>query len=179
MKTLFEICFYLVLAGVPLQLLFWCVVRPVLLTKTEFEISRIRETFPHLASTTTKEGKQALHIMEDRAKSFLNGLHCADALLPFLVKIPPEIGLKFDRDSELINDAPPEIRAVNRALSKLAFGAAIINSPGIVVLCLVLSPFVFAVGLCCVLTNRARKEWESICHRIQSGLYYPDKTAPC
>jgi hypothetical protein len=179
MKTIFEICIFVVLAGIPLQLYYWCVIRPVLHIKTEFEICRIRSKLHDLELTTTHEGKQAALIIHKKCGCFLHSIDHFDALLPVLVKLPVEVKLRIERDREIISQAPNEIRELNKEVEILAAGSAIINSPGVVVLCLIFLPLVIFALLCCVATNRVKATWESIIKRVRVGLYFPDQAVPC
>jgi len=106
-------------------------------------------------------------------------MHHFDALLPALVTLPVEVKLRIERDREIIAQAPDEIRELNKEVEILAAGAAIINSPGLVVLCLFFLPVVIFALLCCVATNRVKTTWELIIKRVRVGLYFPDQAVPC
>jgi hypothetical protein len=179
MKTIFEICIFVILVGIPLQVYYWCAIRPVLLTKVEFEVCRLRKKLHELGLSTTREGKQAVPIIDKKCEGLLRFMDQFDMLRPVLATLPVEVKLRIERDREIISQAPAEIREVNKELEILAGGAAVFNSPGIVVLCLMFLPVVIFAALCCVATNRVKVAWESIIRRIRIGLYFPDHTVAC
>lgn len=179
MKTFFEICIFIVLAGIPLQLYYWCVIRPVLLAKAEFDICRLRTKLGKLGLTTTREGKQAVSIIDKKCEGLLRFMDSLDALQPLLVTLPVEIKLRVERDREIIAEAPAEIREFNKEVEILAGAAAVFNSPGVLVLCLIFLPLVLVAAICCVATNRAKSAWESITRRVRVSLYFPDQAVPC
>ncbi len=179
MKTLFEICIFVVLVGIPLQLYYWCVIRPILLTKAEFDVYRLRIKLEKAGLTTTREGKQAVAIIDKKCDGLLRFISILDALQPLLITLPVEIKLRIERDREIIAEAPTEIRELNKEVEILAGAAAIFNSPGVLVLCLIFLPLVLIVAVCCVATNRAKNAWESITRRVRTSLYFPDQAIPC
>ena len=83
MNTIFEICVFIVLVGIPCQLFYWCVVRPVLLAKAEFDVCRLRVKLLELAAHTTREGKLAVPIIDKRCENFLRWKDAANLILPF------------------------------------------------------------------------------------------------
>lgn len=179
MKTIFEICFFIVLVGIPVQLYYWCVIRPILLARAEFEICRLQSKLQKLSATTTREGKHAAPIIERKCEIFLRCMNSLDALQPLLITLPVEVKLRIERDREIIADAPEEIRELNNELEIVACEAVMFNSPGVLVLCLIFLPVVVLLLICCVATNRVKIAWEAIARRFRTSLYLPDQIVPC
>jgi hypothetical protein len=175
MKAIFEISCFIVLAGVPLQLYYWCVLRPVFLTKIGYDISRLRSKLHEVASTTTKEGKIAVPIIDRNCEFFLQVMSRIDLLRPALARVPVDIKLRVDRDREIVEGAPPEIREINKELEVLVVVSATFNSPGIVVLCAILLPLVSLIVLGCLATIGIKNAVVGIGRRLRVGLYLQDQ----
>ncbi|HEY4416861.1 MAG TPA: hypothetical protein VGO57_14310 [Verrucomicrobiae bacterium] len=168
MKTAFEICVFLLLVGVPLQLYYWFVIRYAGLLKIRFELEKLRHKLQVIE--TNRDGQAAIAILVKKCNRTLYWMYDFDFVLAIISKSPKEIELQVQRDSEIIADSSVEIREINREIDRLAATAAVLNSPGVVVLCLILTPILLMVALIClaigklknILTNLDRKLWVNV-----------------
>jgi len=179
MKTIFEICIFIVLVGIPLQLFYWSVIRPVLLAKIESESFKLRKRLELAGEITSREGKQALPVIERKCHNLSHCLNDVDAFLSLIAKIPVETKLRIERDKEIIALAPPDLRTINNEIELMFAGAAFVNSPGLIVACVLFLPLVLVVALCCVATNKVRSAWETIARHLRVGLYLPSRAVAC
>lgn len=174
MKLLFEIALFLCLVGIPAQLYYWCVIRPVLLTKARFEMERHLQALESGATETTKEGKHAFPIIARRAANGLRCLNQVDLLVALLVKIPTEVELRLARDREIVAEAPVDVRKINHDIQRLILVAAIVNSPGLIVIALALFPFLALFALGCLVIDRTKDVMELFARRLWVTIYSPD-----
>lgn len=179
MKTFFEICFFFLMIMVPAQLYYNCVIRTVLLAKMELEVLRLRTKLNALA-TEARDVKQAVSILDRRFDKFLRLIYRLDALET--VMSPPiskETQLRIDRDDQIISEAPPEIRKLDKAFDYVVTGTALFNSPGLIVIMLLLLPIVIVAVLICVATNRLKSLVDALSKKMGGSLYLPEQRATC
>lgn len=179
MKIIFEICVFIVLVGIPVQLFYWCVIRPSLLAMIDLESTKLRKRLNSIGHTIAKDNKQALPIVEQKCTNLSRWLNVVDAFILLTIPIPAETKLRIERDKKIIADAPAELREINKDVEMMIATAAIINSPGLITFCFLLLPVVVLVGIGCLVTNKVRAAWEFIAYPFRVGLYIPNNQATC
>jgi hypothetical protein len=179
MNILFEICLFLLLFGVPLQLYYWCVLRPVFFTRNIFALERLQERLKSLPESIKKESKEALPILHKKIGSALPHLSSIDVLVAMQIKVTAEFKLRIERDNEIIANAPVEVRKINQEIEYLVASSAIVNSPGLIVLAVLFLPIVFALALCCLAINRVKYVIGVFRRRLWASTYMPQTNAVC
>lgn len=179
MKIAFEICFFIALAGIPLQLFYWCAVRPVLLDRIQLEIVKLNMSLHKITVSASKDEKDAIKVVQWRCDVAMNKIQQFDMVRLAFVKVTKEDEMRMERDKLLVENASVEIRKINRLLGIFAVIAALINAPGLVILLMLLTPIFVLVLLCCLLTNKLKEAWDFVSRPVCNGFILPDKRITC
>lgn len=173
MKTALEICIALLMIGVPLHLYYWYVLRVAALVKIRFDLERLRHKIQNVE--TNREGQAGVSVLLKKTDWALRCLSDFDIMVAVVNTPPPEIKLQIDRDAEIVADAPVDIRELHRELERLIASSAVINSPGVVALCLALTPFVILIAVGCLIVGKAKNIWSYLDRRLWANVYYQPK----
>jgi hypothetical protein len=143
MKTLLQVCLVAVLIGLPLWLVFWGIVRPVVLVRLKYRVFAARDQLRLLAIDQVSEAHtRAFRIIDRMCNSVLHKIEWLNFAEIMMTRPSRQAMLEVENDLQIVNDAGPQMRAVYEQIQRVMIGGVILNSPGMLIL---VSPFAFAV----------------------------------
>jgi hypothetical protein len=157
MKTTFEVTAVVLLFWIPLYAFYWEVCRKFLLTKQRNLIYASRDELRMLViDGKIEKGEKSIYIMEQKFKSSLRVFDHLNLLAVIMTKVPVEQRLIHERNKQIIEQAPPEIRKIYMNLEMALIGSVLFNSPLMLFFSLAVSPFVIVWFLFYVLVKRTK-----------------------
>jgi hypothetical protein len=170
MKTLLLLSILSLLILLPLHLLYWQLFRPVLIERLKYRLFKARDGLRLLAIEGEKD--KAYPIVEKFCNKAISNVETVDLFMFFVqrrtaIDIRARAEIEAKRDLEIVFKASAPIRQVFQDATHAAFGAMLVNSPGMVI---TISPLmVFTVTafwfnkVKCFLTNRATRAFGNLC----------------
>jgi len=169
MKTALMVCLMLVAIGLPFWILYWEMFRPVCLTRLRYQLFKARDDLRILALRNgLADSKQAYRIIEGRCNALIRVLDYIDIQSVCTSQPDQRIKLEVQRDALIIAESPPAVRAIWDDVFRVAQGAIVLNSPGLV---LPLLPIVLLFQVCVLWFNRARRGALAVQARVWAAVY--------
>jgi len=127
LSTLFALFLALVLA----QLVYWHLVRPIILLKLRYAIFEIRDRLRLMAIHKEIGGKQpAYGILEEICNLSLCTMEYVGLAVIMIAPKDQAVTLRVERNLEIIGEAEPRLREIFDEIGTVNVGIIICNSPG-------------------------------------------------
>lgn len=135
MKTLLFSCLLAVLIVLPTYLLYWNLFRPVLIERLKYRLFRVRDELRLLLiSCQIGERERAYPLVEMFCNKAISRIEMVDLSILVLRKVDQRTYMEVKRDLEIIFNAGAPVRQLFLEALSSVFGAAIANSPGVIIL---------------------------------------------
>lgn len=132
MPSLNLVCFALglFLTGMLLQLIYWQVLRPILLAKLRYRLFSARDSLRlMMIRGDIGPNQPAYKVLEQFCNLFISAIEWVGVTSFLITERDTAADLRVKRDAEIISEAPLALREIYGEICTVAMGACIVNSP--------------------------------------------------
>ncbi len=135
MKTLLFYCLLVLLIVLPAYILYWKLFRPVLIERLKYRLFQVRDDLRLLLiQGEIGEKEKAYPLIEVFCNKAISHISAVDLSTLVMRKSDQRGYLEAKRDLEIIFNAGAPVRKLFLEAMSSVFGAAIANSPGVIIL---------------------------------------------
>ena len=171
MKSLLEFCIWFVCLGLPIQLAYRWIFQPLAIKKLSYKVYRVRDGLRLMAIRgAIGQNDKAFRVIDRYCNASVHVVRSFDFADVLVTDFDATSNAQSENDLKLIKESKAELRAKFTDLMFAMVGAALVNSPGLVIVLGFVSVIVVPAIVVACLFERCRKFASRLIARFLASL---------